>query len=263
LYAPPFILTKPIQKKIQFKLDDIRPFPIILDQNASLHLAYCFSYDRSWMSVVWIDGRGELLEYALFSRKTAFKEAWERTIEIAKRTDFSWTIVITKIELMFNEELVHWSKYISSNNKNKYWVAIVGLDFESGLNLHFNACFPATIKPENNSQQQTPTMLDSFGRSVSVAVQQLKQQKHQQDNKNIASEAQILLLNHRISYSQKRVRAFKGMLRTEAISEKENWMTPLATGYLVHHSLPNKNVNPFMEQLNNELFTVEVIDYIR
>lgn len=274
LYAPPFILEKPLLKAIQFKLDDIRPFPVILDQNAHLHMAYCFSYDRVWMSVVWIDGRGELLEYALFSRKSAFKEAWERTLKIAKRTDFPWTIVVTKIGLLFHEELVHWLKYIQSSNKEKYWVTIVGLDFETGLNLHLNpSCSPQSTKEEKSenvkSQPQTPTMVDPYGKQqhqhyMSPHQQQQRQkQKQQQQHEEGVYEAQCLLLNHRISYSQKRERAFKGMLRTEAITEKENWMTPLATGYLIHHSLPNKNMNPCMEQFNHEPFIAEVTQLIQ
>ncbi|KAG2213915.1 hypothetical protein INT47_001184, partial [Mucor saturninus] len=55
-----------------------------------------------------------------------------------------------------------------------------------------------------------------------------------------------------------RERAYKGILRTEAVTEKENWMTPLATGYMIYHALPNKNVNPCMEQFNNEPFVAEV-----
>lgn len=239
-------------------MDDIRPFPVILDQNASLHLAYCFSYNRAWMSVVWIDGRGELLEYAIFPRKSAYKDAWERTLKIAKSTDFPWTIVIAKLGLMFNDELLHWLKY--TQHGHKYWLNIVGLDLESGLNLHFNAIYPDHQYGLDNKHQQPPTLLDSFGRSISSVGTGYKQDAGSDngDEKKKVNEAQMLLLNHRISYSQKRERAYKGILRTEAISEKENWMTPLATGYLIQSSLPNKNVNPCMEQFNNEPFVAEV-----
>lgn len=257
LYAPPFVLTKPIPKTINFKLNDIRPFPILLDKDATLHVAYCFSYDRAWMAIVWTDERGELLEYSLFPRKAAYKDAWERTLEIAKRTDFPWTIIITKVGLMFHDELLYWLKYIS--NTHAYHVAIVALDLESELNLHFNTGYPDTKTTSHiDRNQNTPTLLNSFGRSHTIAgYQQEKSQIHAR-NVNIDNETQILLLNHRISYSQKRERAYKGILRTEAITEKENWMTPLATGYMIHHSLPNKNVNPCMEQFNNEPFVAEV-----
>lgn len=257
MYAPPFVLSKPIQKTIDFKLNDIRAFPILLDKDATLHMAYCFSYDRAWMSIVWTDGRGGLLEYSLFPRKTAYKEAWERTLEIAKRTDFPWTVIITKVGLIFKEELLHWLKYIS--NTHEYGVAIIGLDLESELNLHFNTGFSDTTAPSNiDRNQQTPILSDYFARSHTIAGCQQEKNLKNTKNVDIVNEAQSLLLNHRISYSQKRERAYKGILRAEAITEKESWMTPLATGYMINHSLPNKNVNPCIEQFNNEPFVAEV-----
>lgn len=233
-----------------------------MEQNAVLHMAYCFSYDRAWMSVVWVDDRGELLEYDLFSRKTAFKEAWHRTLAIAKRTAFPWTIVIAKLGLMFNDELLYWLRYVSTAIQHR--VTIVAMDMESGLNLHFNACYPSRDSTATAaSAQQQPSFLDAHGQTHAggMGYPREQQSKHRRPNSSTStavSEAQILLLNHRISYSQKRERAFKGILRPEAITEKENWMIPLATGYLIHHSLPNKNVNPCMEQFNNEAFVAEV-----
>lgn len=238
-----------------------------MEQNAVLHMAYCFSYDRAWMSVVWVDGRGELLEYGLFSRKTAYKEAWHRTLGITKRTAFRWTIVIAKLGLIFNDELVYWHRYVST--VVEHHVTIIAVDFESGLGLHFNACYP-TSQNNTNKQQQTATQapfLDATGKSHIVAsgmhYTREKEQQSKLHNNTLCgvegvNEAQILLLNHRISYSQKRERAYKGILRAEAITEKENWMIPLATGYLIHHSLPNKSVNPCMEQFENEAFVAEV-----
>ncbi|KAI7891231.1 mediator complex subunit 13 C-terminal-domain-containing protein [Mucor mucedo] len=255
IYAPAFVLKKPIPRSIDFKLNDIRAFPVLLEKEAKLHMAYCFSYNRAWMSIVWTDGSGELLEYALFPRKSAYKEAWERTLDIAKRTAFPWTVQITKVGLMFNEELLHWLKFISNTD---YGVNIVALDLESELNLHFNMGFPDTpFHVERN--QQAPTLLDSFGKSHTIGGYPPQEKNATQArNTDKVDEAQILLLNHRISYSQKRERAYKGILRTEAVTEKENWMTPLATGYMIHHALPNKNVNPCMEQFNNEPFVAEV-----
>lgn len=260
IYAPPFVLGKTIPKTIDFRLNDIRAFPILLDKDEKLHMAYCFSYDRAWMSIVWTDGRGGLLEYALFPRKTAYKEAWERTLEIAKRTAFPWTIIITKVGLMFNEELLHWLRFVS--DITDYGVSIVALDLESELNLHFDTTGFPDMPSRVEGNVQIPTLLDSFGRSQTISGgyhrAQEKNTTHTKNPDPTLDEAQSLILNHRISYSQKRERAYKGILRTEAITEKENWMTPLATGYLIHHSLPNKNVNPCMEQFNNEPFVAEV-----
>lgn len=264
LYAPPFVLSSRIPKKIQFEIDDIRSFPVLLDRHSTLHMAYCFSYDRAWMSVVWIDNRGELLEYSLYPRKTAFNDAWERTMKIAHLTDFPWTIVITKIGLMFNDELLHWLKYTTSKD-NKYCFSIVGLDLESGLNIHFGGCYPEqTANTAIERNQQPPTLLDSSGKSIRGIEVNYKQDNYLKTNRNEThgDSVQVLLLNHRISYSQKRERAYKSILRTEAVTEKENWMTPLVTGYLIQHALQNKNVNPCMEQFNNEPFVAEVITQI-
>jgi hypothetical protein len=215
------------------------------------------------MSVVWIDDRGELLEYDLFSRKSAHKDAWKRTLEIARRTDFPWTIVIAKVGLMFNDELVHWLRYTSSCTK-KYRVAIISIDMESGLNLHLQTRFSDAstsldITAQSKSQLSS-AFLDASGKSRIIGHNQCQQNNNQNAGSTqlFDSETQILVLNHRISYSHKRDRAYKGILRIEAITEKESWMMPLATGYLIQHSLPNKSVNPCMEQFNNAPFIAEV-----
>jgi hypothetical protein len=255
---------KPLQRSIDFKLNSIRSFPIILNQLATLHMAYCFSYDRAWMFVVWIDDRGELLEYDLFSRKSAHKEAWKRTLEIAKRTEFPWTIVIAKVGLMFNDELNRWLRYTTPSDTDKYRVAIVCIDMESGLHLHFQTHFPDASAfldtAGQNKSQQASGFLDASGKSRVLGHTRYQQDGGQQSSSTqlINSEAQILVLNHRISYSHKRDQAYKGILRVEAITEKENWMMPLATGYLIQHSLPRKSVNPCMEQFNNVPFIAEV-----
>lgn len=227
-------------------------------------MAYCFSYDRAWMSVVWVDDHGELLEYELFSRKSAHKDAWKRTLEIAKRTEFPWTIVIAKIGLMFNDELVHWLRYTTSN-ANKYRVAIIGVDMESGLNLHFQTNFPedSTFSDiSQNKNHQISTFLDASGngRLMRHSGYQHESSPPASNVQLINNQVQILVLNHRVSYSHKRDRAYKGILRLEAVTEKENWMMPLATGYLIQHSLPNKSVNPCVEQFNNAPFIAEVIE---
>lgn len=118
IYSPPFVLAKSVQNTIQFSLKrSLAPYPTLLDQSVFLHLAYCWSLDRRWFLCVWIDSRGELLEYAAFetgqevgediSRNLApvFSEAWERTLRLARRTGFSWNFVVGKLGLMYNEEL--------------------------------------------------------------------------------------------------------------------------------------------------------------
>lgn len=112
MYAPAFVLAKTIPESIQYSLTKpVIPFHTIVEQNATLHLAYCFSLDRRWMTAVWTDNRGELLEFAvLYSADnkplgSLFEEAWCRTTEISQRTGHAWTFVIAKIGLMFHQEL--------------------------------------------------------------------------------------------------------------------------------------------------------------
>lgn len=113
IYAPPFVLTKDVPDQVAFSLSPSLNAPIILDQDATLHLAYGYSLDRRWMVVVWTDHRGELVEFAVLrasARQSApfvavFEEAWKRTKEIADQTDFVWTFVIVKLGLMFENEL--------------------------------------------------------------------------------------------------------------------------------------------------------------
>lgn len=211
-----------------------------------LHMAYCFSYDRAWMIVVWTDDCGELLEYALFHRKTAYKDAWERTKQLIKRAGTLWTIVLAKIGLMFHDELLMWLRTMSDTKKGRQRITIISIDLESTLNIHFYpGIMSSSIEEPNQDTSQYP-------------YSPLENSKEGFNASKDMTETQILVLNHRISYSHKREKAFKGILQVEAIADKENWITPLATGYLVHHSLPNKNLNPVMEQFNNDPFIAEV-----
>jgi hypothetical protein len=70
-----------------------------------------------------------------------------------------------------------------------------------------------------------------------------------------------VVLNHRVLYSQKRERAYKSILRTEALSETESWIMPLATGYLIHRLGAESDVNPVFEQANTKPFIAEVCLY--
>lgn len=263
LYAPPFILTKPIPDTIQFQIKKaISHFPTILESLAVLHMGYCFSFDKRWMIIVWTDNRGELMEFTVLDNArhnlpltNVFEEAWARTKEIAKRTGFAWTLVIAKIGLLFEEELQAWIQCISSNQEK---VAIVSLDLESSLYVnptcsdihHGNMNDLSNDSSLNSSATNTPNMTPT---SATASNSHHHQQHHGKkmfsdvDTSEGPGQTKAMLLNHRVAYSNKRERASYGILSMDPISEVEEWMIPLASGYMIH-------TPPITENPNNELF---------
>ncbi|KAF7725867.1 mediator of RNA polymerase II transcription subunit 13 [Apophysomyces ossiformis] len=238
-YTPPFVLAKTIPDSIPLSLKP--PFENVcglLDPHRAIHMAYCFSIDRKWMAVVWTDNEGELLEYAVLNTTKAaskgrmwgvFEEAWNRTKEISQRTGMTWTYVIAKLGLMFEKELKVWSCIIPKDES----VAIVNVDMESILQVDsLSNQYPDVAQAEPsqcNSHETEPT--DS-------------------------GTTQILLLNHRIAYTRKRERASLGITLIASATEPEDWMLPLATGYLIH--TPSKDEGANAEQFGGNPLVLEV-----
>jgi hypothetical protein len=257
LYAPPFVLSKPIPAQIQFKLKKaISAFPTILESHAVLHMGYTFSFDKRWMIIVWTDNRGELVEFALLDNQhhrlplaAVFAEAWSRTKQISKRTGFAWTFVIAKLGLLFEQELKAWISCIPTDEK----VAIVSLDIESTLYVNTNSGLDVmndimSVNTDSLNTTSAPSMMSSPAASAAY--------------KKVSSEVidsgqtKALLLNHRVAYSNKRERMSFGILGMESISEVEDWMIPLASGYMIH--TPPTTENPNNELFNCTPFALEV-----
>lgn len=253
VYAPPFVLSKPIPSQIHFKLKKaIHAFPSILESHAVLHMGYTFSLDKRWMIIVWTDNRGEMVEFAVLDNHrhqlpltSVFEEAWRRTRQISKRTGFGWTFVICKMGLVFEEELTAWIACLPSNAH----VAIVSLDVESTLYVNTTTTTTSTTSanadtthdmhtPTDTLNTSTPTMMNSTAATTTKKM-------YSSDSQD-TGHTKALLLNHRVAYSNKRERMAFGMLGLDSIS-KEDWMIPLASGYLIH-------TPPTTENPNNELF---------
>ncbi|CEI86854.1 hypothetical protein RMCBS344292_01281 [Rhizopus microsporus] len=252
IYAPPFVLPKPVPNNIQYSLKKKLPtFPTILDGHAVLHIGYCFSFDDRWMIIVWTDNNGELIEYATLdsrlgnqTRQDMFGEAWRRTKAISKRTGYSWTFVIAKLGLMFEDELKTWLNCTGSEEK----AAIVCLDLESPLHVspipsgHANESASSTagigIDPINNNSAQAMMNPGSIG-GMGSGFNHKKPASSVDENG--AGQTKALLLNHRVAYSTKRERASLATLTMNPISATESWMIPLASGYMIHTPLPTEN----------------------
>lgn len=255
LYAPPFVLSKPIPSQIHFKLKKaISAFPSILESHAVLHMGYTFSLDKRWMIIVWTDNRGEMVEFAVLDNhrhhlplSNVFEEAWARTKQISKRTGFAWTFVICKMGLVFEDELTAWIACLPSNEH----VAIVSLDVES--TLYVNTTNADTINemhtPTDTLNTNTPTMMNNAASTAKKVFA-----SDTQDN----GQTKALLLNHRVAYSNKRERMSFGILGLDSIS-KEDWMIPLASGYLIH--TPPTTENPNNELFNCSPLVMEVSDF--
>jgi hypothetical protein len=250
LYAPPFVLSKPVPTQIQFKLKKaIQTFPSILESHAVLHMGYTFSLDKRWMIIVWTDNRGELVEFTLLDNQrhhlpliAVFQEAWTRTKQISKRTGFAWTFVIAKLGLVFEEELKAWISCLPTEEN----VAIVSLDIESTLYVNTNNGLDVmndmmSVNNDSLNTTNTPNMMNSSNSPAAAAFKKVLSDVT--DN----GQTKALLLNHRVAYSNKRERMSFGILGMESISELEDWMIPLASGYMIH-------TPPTTENPNNELF---------
>ncbi|KAI8096464.1 mediator complex subunit 13 C-terminal-domain-containing protein [Halteromyces radiatus] len=250
IYAPPFVLTKQIPENITYSLTPSLNAPVLLDQDATLHLAYGYSLDRRWMVVVWTDHRGELVEFAVLRASarqsapfvTVFEEAWKRTLEIAGQTDFMWTFVIVKMGLMFENELQAWIHVLPENEKT----AVISMDMESSLHVDALVGQEEPIPyfaPDTPQTPQTPNVGPNHVSTPPPTPQQASSSSPGNKN-NISSMdmvdtttnttmTKILLLNHRVAYSRKRQRVSEGVTLMDAISDPESWILPLASGYLV------------------------------
>ncbi|KAG0172639.1 mediator of RNA polymerase II transcription subunit 13 [Apophysomyces sp. BC1034] len=235
VYAPAFVLTKTAPETLTFALKNVSSaFPVILNQQEALHVGYCFSLDQRWMIVVWTDNRGELVDYSVLdvknhsdpSLRDIFDEIWWRTKEIAQRTAFPWTFVIAKLGLMFENELQAWLNTISGEDK----VAIVSVDIESALHVYpmseqETAEFPHT--PGSASNTPTPESVNTPTASPMLA-------NARSSDTSANGDTRILLLNHRVAYSQRRERAARGIIAVDTMKATESWILPLASGYLIH-----------------------------
>lgn len=254
MYAPPFVLSKPMPTTIPFQLKKaLNAFPTILETPAVLHMGYCFSFDKRWMIIVWTDNRGELVEFTILDNQrynlpltVVFEEAWARTKDIAKRAGFAWTFVIAKIGLIFEEELQAWIQCVSNEEK----VAIVSLDIESSLYVSptsdINSMNDLSSNPSDTLGNTNAHNMMNASASASASGGGSKKMFGDVDTFG-SGQTKALLLNHRVAYSNKRERASYGILDMDPISEVEDWMIPLASGYMIH--TPPSTENP-----NNELF---------
>ena len=99
-----------------------------------MHVAYTFSLDNRWVIAIWIDARGEMIDFMVLQvnghihqadwRLNAIKEIWERTKHICGRAGFSWKFTIGKLGLMFESELA--GQYHMCRN-----VLLFGIDAEA------------------------------------------------------------------------------------------------------------------------------------
>ncbi|KAI9024364.1 mediator complex subunit 13 C-terminal-domain-containing protein [Phycomyces nitens] len=259
IYTPIFALTRPVPDTIRFSLKKpLSAAPILLDRGAMLHLAYSFSVDKQWLIVVWSDHRGELLEYSVLkttnqavkiSLETMLTEVWTRTKEIAQRTGFIWTFTITKLGLMFENELKVWSGIVPQDER----MVMVCVDLHTSLQIAPSGP-PGPVEDENPTFQPLtiPTITPE---SLSDTK---KAQTTTEDFGNVASGSggvRSIMLNHRVAYSRlKEKTSFGGAMENMALDEC--WMLPLSSGYMIYD--PPSEPTPCMEQYSNTPIAVEM-----
>ncbi|KAI7866317.1 mediator complex subunit 13 C-terminal-domain-containing protein [Spinellus fusiger] len=226
LYTPPFILSKPIPDIIRFVFKKPSSMiPAMLDRGAMMHVAYSFSMNGQWLVVVWTDHRGELLEHSTFktSDKDFFgvvlEQVWTRTKALAKRTQFTWTFVITRVGLMFESELKAWSSLASLDER----LVIISMDLHDPLSLFTPGPFdktegdrdvvPSSLIPTPMTPETPSTAKERSSRGEGCT--------------------RSIVLNHRVAYSRLNERMAMGKVTRSRISNYE-WMLPMASGYMIH-----------------------------
>lgn len=258
MYTPPWVLAEPLPEKVQLNIKNpliTRP-QIVQDTSATIHVAYTFSLDRRWMVVVWTDNRGTMMDFSVLEIQTdttigspltgVFKETWTRTKRMAERTGLQWNTVLAKMGLIFEGELqgkahllrdvylwvsmrtlkyILWTVWVDIvEGEDK--VAIVSLDIESPFHCSLSA--PVTEISSSNMNNSNPNIADITPPAAAAAT------AAQRAGPYDAPVAQLIVLNHRVGYSRRRVEAYQGNLAMDSVhSELEGWILSLATGYLV------------------------------
>lgn len=113
-FAPPVVLTEPIQSTIKFKLSSERISP--LRESKSLHMAYSKSLDQRWITVAWTDDTGSFEKtvcYCLRLRNTSGIRSvsdvrnaiWATTVNIIERKQMLGRVVFVNTEPMDLDEV--------------------------------------------------------------------------------------------------------------------------------------------------------------
>ncbi|GAB5587738.1 mediator of RNA polymerase II transcription subunit 13 [Umbelopsis nana] len=269
LYAPAFVLAKPPPSSIQYSTKNAyNPFPSSLEHDVTMHVAYTFSLDNRWVIAVWIDARGEMIDFMVLQvnghirepdwHLNAIKEIWERTKHICGRAGFIWKFTIGKLGLMFGNELSDWITTIN-NVEN---VSIIAVDYDSPFRVSHDSEPPAapdsSNTPSSSSGAPTPeTFTPGATPSMNIgSVNSPTAARSTDIFEPESGESHGLLVNHRVAYSQRRQLVSHGMLFSQDMSTAEEWMLPLASAYLLQ--VPVKTAAPSREQFSLETQAVEV-----
>ncbi|KAI9206953.1 mediator complex subunit 13 C-terminal-domain-containing protein [Polychytrium aggregatum] len=118
LFAPPFVAAQALVHP-QYSLAGRVPSSphLVMEPDRLLHVSYAI--DSRWVSVLWCDAIGELMECASFNvdscggRRGVFHEIWARTLRITKMGGFLWRIILARNKSIGNAELEDWKWVLS------------------------------------------------------------------------------------------------------------------------------------------------------
>ena len=108
---PAFSLARPIYTKLQF----VQQFPVlsmdVVDRHTLLHVGYQLSSCGKWLLVCCVDQRGEAHDLTVWLLPSESPEVfiaqrlWTFAVNVAKRANVEWRIVIAKLGPMGVREL--------------------------------------------------------------------------------------------------------------------------------------------------------------
>ncbi|KAI0301935.1 mediator complex subunit 13 C-terminal-domain-containing protein [Multifurca ochricompacta] len=115
---PAFSLARPLHTKVQF----VRQFPTlsldVVDRHTLLHIGYRFSTCGKWIFACCVDQRGEAHDLAVWLLPSESPETfiaqhlWIFAVNVAKRANVEWRIVIAKLGSMDVRELEAWVRQL-------------------------------------------------------------------------------------------------------------------------------------------------------
>lgn len=143
--SPAIILEQPITRGIDFQIRN-PPSSNILQENASMHIAYAQSVDERWITAAWSDNRGckqMTASYCLGRRGKPLSrgftdvahEIWNTTFDLISIWKVHWRIIVTKVGPMDPQEVSDWITLAQTETKGAVALTLLAVDTNPSLQL--------------------------------------------------------------------------------------------------------------------------------
>ncbi|KAF8131078.1 mediator complex subunit 13 C-terminal-domain-containing protein [Boletus edulis] len=172
---PAFTLARPPKPVVHFSLGPARTLDV-LDRHTFFHVGYRFSACGKWLLAACVDQRGESYDLGSWLTQdevetSAILQVWNFALQVARKTNIEWRLVISKLGPMSPSELDAWIHHLSAvlslyRDLPPFHVTVVSVD---------QSIFWSFTQPcQTSTGQQTPSRRaagkDSLSKSLYVDV---------------------------------------------------------------------------------------------